>query len=691
MDVVFGNSLGNPRSGDDDDYTSLIHAFIANAVDHEESYLGPRRQYNTNYYMGNLPNPPGSEESQFYDSSTDPSSEFTNRSSITSTDVRDTILTILPSLMRIFANDEHVVFYAARSEEGTEGARQCTDYAGYVFWNECDGFLSMHNVIKDALTVKLGILHVTTIEDTDMTEKSFGPINEAQYQYLLSERPDMEVLELETDEFGLMHCTVRYQISKPKHMVTPVPPEEFRISKEAKSHQTARLIGWERQVPMSDLVKEGYDEEWDLEDYISGPTLVSDERYLRNPALIDIDDGNGILRGLWFIRVDADGDGIEELRRIETIGNGYEIISDYIVDDHEFALFGPDPRPHTVVGDCPADLVIEIQKLKTNMSRANIDNLAESNNPKTVVNELLTNMDDVLNDEVGAVIRTRGNPNDAVAYTKTPYVGEEILLNLRYLDEVRASRTGITEASKGLDPKALQSTALSGIDAIVSGAQERIELIARILAETGFKRLYTLLLRNICRYPSRERTLYLRGKWVDIKPSTFDEEMNVEVNPTLGKGTDIIRLQALQEVKQTQMTIIEKFGPSNPLCGPMEFANTLIDVLAIANIKDTTRYFKQITPEIMQAIEETPIEPDPTAVIAKAEMEKVKKDMVIAQSNQQLKIADQRLAEQKHKADDDFRRDKLRVDTWLEAIELAMAGIEEVQAADLDAMNQPAE
>lgn len=694
MDTIFNNSGigGNGRGaatylgdGDQGDYEARLRAMIDDAVDYEQSYLQPQRETNQGYYYGKLPELPGAGENADED-------ELPNKSSFVSTDVRDTILTILPSLIRIFTSSEKVAEFTPTIEANQDMADQAYDYVNYVFYEDNDGFLILHSLFKDALTVKTGIVRWWTDTSHEVEEQTFRGISPEQYQLLISEMDgEVEVVDLVNDpNGGIAELTLRYAKSKPETKVMAVPPEEFRISRHAKTMSNAALIGHEYDRPMSELIALGLEPE-DLENYTGANYAFSDERFLRNPGLSDDYRGLGdtVCYGDWYVRIDGDGDGIDELRHICTIGNDYQIISDDIVPYHNFALFCPDPRPHTVVGDSVADLIIDIQRIKSFMARGMIDNLAESTNPKMVVNQLITNIEDALNDDVGAIIRTNGDPNTAVAFSKVPYIGADLQTNIDYLDSVRASRTGITEASKGLDPKAMQSTALSGIDAIVSGAQERIELIARILAETGLKDLLRGLLREITNNPNQERTVQLRGKWTKVNPSLYDPTMRVRVNPTLGKGSDMIRLQALANVQQTQMTLVEKYGvKNNPLVGPIEFRNTLEDQLALVNIKNVSRYYKVITPEIVDAINQSPDTPDPASVLAQAELEKVKKDVVLATVKDAREKDNQDFQREKLQVDDDFRRDKLNVDATIAAADaIAKDGAEIVANQGLLSMN----
>ena len=204
------------------------------------------------------------------------------------------------------------------------------------------------------------------------------------------------------------------------------------------------------------------------------------------------------------------------------------------------------------MGDSIADYTEDIQKIKTNMMRGVLDSLAESINPKTVVNELMVNLDDALNDDLGAVIRTRGDPSQAVMYTQTPFVGQAALPILELMNDMLSRRTGLTDAAKGLDPKAIQSSTQIGVEAVINGAQERVELVARVLAETGFKDLFVGLVNEIAENPCPPRMLQINGKFVPFDPSTLDASMSVEVNPNLGKGNDMVRMMALSGIKQDQ-------------------------------------------------------------------------------------------------------------------------------------------
>jgi len=670
-DVGSLSSMDIEGTDDDDVYSSTVRVLIEDAFAFEESVLAPDRQDNLEYFYGETPSPEGE-----------------GKSTAVSTDFRDTVMSILPSLIRIFTSSERVANCIPNSQDQDEMAKQCTDYLNYIIWEDNPGFLILHDIIKDALRCKIGVTRWWTDNSEEVTEQDFTNVTLEQIQSLVAESPELEVLDAQphpTIPQVLASLRVRYTKSKPLIKIMSVPLDEFRISRKARDVESAPLIGHDQVVPLSSLIEQGYDPVELLEHASTAPDTTATDRVFRNRGLDEGDpsDAWDIRYGCYFIRIDKDGDGINELREIHTVGDNHHVIYDEVVEYANFAVWCPDPEPHTLVGDTPADLVKDIQTIKTNMLRGSLDSLAQSIWPRTVFNQTITNTDDVLNDEIGAPIRTTGDPNNAVMSIGHQFVGQPVFGMFEVMEKLRQSRTGIGDASKGLDPRALQSTNVTGIDAIVQGAQERIELCARILAETGMKQLFKGLLREVVAHPNQERTIQLRGKWETVNPSTFDPTMRISINPTLGKGSDMTRLMVLQEVKQTQTAIMTQFGVENPLCGVQEFRNTLTDILAIANVKNVGRYYKEITPEIIKAIAETPKEPDAATLLAQSEMEKnrVKMATEISKSN---------FSDRKLRVDDDFRRDEMMVRGILDAAKIeadAMADV--IDEEEVAAQNTP--
>ena len=624
-----------------------------------------------------------------------------NRSSFVSTDVRDAVMQMLPSLIRLFGASEAPVFLVPRTEDESDMAEQATDYVNYTFWNDNPGFLLLYGAIKDALTVKAGFLKWWSETFKETKRKRFLNVSAEQIQMMLSEATNARLLEVGNPvkqpppppmappppasggsppgplaggpmaqpqgappppqpggaPGGLApagpppgplsgapapqlpvapppppspiydHVVIEFEVSKPLIKVRGVPPEEMRLDRYARTFSESRIVGHERIVPVDELIAMGYDREECLNNIQSSESAFTTEPQLRNAArFMGTRLGDGVKYGEWYVKIDHDGDGVPELRKICTMGQTRKIVADEEANRVKFALFSCDPISHTIIGDSLADYTEDIQRIKTNAMRSILDSAAESINPKTVINELMVTIDDALSDDVGAVIRTRGSPGDSVLFTNTPFLGQQMMPVIEMLNETLQRRTGLSDAAKGLDPKALQSSTMIGVEAVINGAQERIELVARVLCETGFKDLFSGLFNEICENPNQERTLKLRGKFVPYDTSTFDSSMSVEVNANLGKGSDMVRMLALNQIKQDQQLIVAQMGLGNPLVGIPELYNTQTDMLALANIKNVGRYFKLPNPQQLQQLASQPKPPDPNLVAAQAAMEKVRSE-----------------------------------------------------------------
>jgi hypothetical protein len=664
--------------GDPATYEQFIQALIRDSRDYEGSVLAPARDQAQKYYYGYLPslNPDGSpytdtmiiqDPTQTWEQILGYDQDSATKSSYVSTDVRDAVMLMLPSLVRLFASHESVVYLAPRTQADVAIAQEQTNYINYVFWQDNPGFLILYGAFKDALTVKTGFVKWWTDDHREKKRKTFINVNQQQIQLLQQQDATAQIVhlgELDPQMGTYQEVTFEYLVDKPLIKVMGVPPEEMRLDRYARTFGTSRIVGHQRVVAIDELVAMGYPRE-QCANFLQSQDIqnFTMEAQLRNPGRYNSTRvGDGVLYGEWYIKVDADGDGVPELRYICTMGEDNEIVHDTTANRVKFAVFGCDPISHTIVGDSMADYTIDIQRIKTNMMRGVLDSLAESINPKTVVNELTTNIDDALNDDLGAVIRTRGDPRAAVSFSTTPFVGQQAMPVLDMLNAIFQRRTGLSDAAKGLDPKQLQSSTEIGVQAIINGQQERTELVARVLAETGFRDLFHGLYNEITEAPNQRRTLRINGQWTDLDTGTFDATMGVEVNPTLGKGSDAIRMMTLQQIKNDQMMIMAKFGPTNPVCGIQEFLNTISDMLDIANIKNPGRYFKTPSPQVLAAIAATPQEPDAQTVAAKAQFEKVKSEGAQAIGEQQLRKDKQdqdnayRIAALKQKADYDQQK-----------------------------------
>jgi hypothetical protein len=660
------------EEADEFDLETILRAEFQDAEDYIDSDVSPYREMAARFYQGQ---PFGDEED--------------GRSQVVLTEVRDTVNAMMPNLMRIFVGGDHVVEFEPTRAMSVPQAEQVTDYVDFIL--DADGnskFEVLYAAFKDALLKKLGIVTWRWEDYQCVTEHTYTGLSIGQVR-LLEREPGVEVLAQEVRAEGpalpadvqltpeqqleiaaQMEVTVDLKIrrtaQKGHTRIEAVPPEEFVISRWAKSIDTATLVGRRRYVKVSEAIKLGADPEIVLKN-----TGRDSDFGINNEALIrqlnpNIQSSNSpdqsqldVLLVEVFLRADADGDGVAELHWIRAIGSNCEIFHDEIVADVDYALFSPNPEPHAIFGLSVADDTMDIQDIKSHVLRNTLDSLASSIFPSLVVVENAVEIDDALNTEMGRVIRAKAP--GMVQSLAEPFIGPQALGVLDYLDNIRASRTGQSKASQGLDPDVLQSTTRAAVTSTLAAAQERSELIARTFAETGLRRLFKGILRTITRHQDKPRTIRLRGRWVEMDPRVWDAEADVKVNP-IGRTDDATKMQALGAIAQKQEQVIMTLGPDNPICGLQELRNTYADFAKLSGFKDASRYFRD--PSLAPPAQaQQGQKGDPTDKLVQVELQKAADDKEVAMA---------RLAEERRKNDmaDDRERDKAETDAILKAQEL---------------------
>lgn len=652
----------------EEEYQSRIMTAVQSAEDYIDTFIAPQRVQAAEYYRGA---PFGDEED--------------GRSQIVLSEVRDTIQSILPSLMRIFTSGDKVVEYMPRQAEDVATSDQASDAVNFIFQEMNPGFQILYSAFKDALLKKTGIVTWWAENDDKVVEKCFSGLLEDEVLLFRQQNPGAEFTSIYPEPQASPLDPVTYKIyvrmvdRQKKYRVRALPPECFIVDRRARDlDQHFDICGYRDLVPVSDLVEMGYDLDDILEHGQPGDDnlwIAQMEEQERNFGSQYPDPNNDEARRRvkftkLYMRIDKDGDGITELRCIHTIGSTCYVLKDEVVDHVPIAIFCPDPEPHTIFGHSIADITMDLQRIKSHVLRATLDSLAQSIFPRTVVVEGQVNIDDVLNKEVGAIVRAR--QIGAVQDMSTPFVGQAAMPIINYLDEVKAQRTGVTPASQGLDAELLQSTTKAAVTAQISAAQERTELIARIFSETGMKQLFTGLLKLVTRHQDKPLLIRLRGQWVPIDPTTWDADMDCTVSVALGRGDDAQQMAFLTTVAQKQEQIIQTMGMNNPLVKLSQYQNTLSQIVRKAGYKNPDAYFSPITPEQEAQLAQAQAaaqgqQKDPNQLLAEVEMAK-------AQAETYAKLQSLAIDRAQLQIDADLKRDEMEANIILKAADIAAKG-----------------
>src|SRR5262245_36458260 len=541
------------------------------------SKLSDERASALNYYMGNMskdmPAPDG-------------------RSKAVSSDVADTIEGLMPPLMEIFAAGDEVVQFAPVGPEDVAAAEQETDYVNHVFMQQNPGFLVLYSFIKDALLSKVGVVKVWWECRDEVERETYLDQPDDAFALIVSQ-PGVEVVEhaeretavprpeegalapvskdgrvLQPSSFetlprlSLRSAGVAPQdegASRPKlHDVTieirhrrecakveGVTPEESGISRRARSIRDTDYCFHDVFRTQSQLIAQGYDRAQveKLPSYTLAHTIEELSRDTVNESTLrQGDDGLNEASRLiriteHYVRMDYEGTGEAALYRCTTAGEEGELLlrdgaPDVVrVDAIPFAAMTPVIVTHRFFGRSIADLVMDIQRIKTALLRALLDNAYLANNPRTEVPEshaTETTLDDLLVSRPGGIVRTKipGGLN----VIKHPDIGADVFPLLQYQDTLREWRTGVSRQGQGIDPNALQNQVATIANQMFNASQVKVKLIARIFAETGIRDLFSLLHATIRKHGAQAQTVRLRNQWVSVDPRDWKARNDMTIN-----------------------------------------------------------------------------------------------------------------------------------------------------------------
>ncbi len=589
--------------------------------------------------------------------------EVEGRSQYVDSTVQDTIEWIKPSLMRIFGSGDEFVKFAPHGPEDVAVADQATDYVNYVFTKDNPGWEILYSWFHDALLMKNGIVKVWWDEYEEVKREQYQGLSDLEFEYLIS---DDEVEVIEHTEYGdvqgILHdVVIKRSGYNGKVKIENVPPDEFLISREAKSIHDARFVCHRVRKTLSELREMYPDQDFGIEDLGASDDTMSynAERLARYEFdhSSEYDRGWGAndeeaLREYWlhesFIKTDYDEDGIAELRKVCSVGN--YVFENEEVDKKPFVSITPLKIPHKFFGLSVADLVMDLQLIKSTLMRNLMDNAYNQNFGRYAVLEGQANLDDLLTQRPGGVVRVK-SPN-AIMPLATPPLEPYSFQMLGYLDEVRESRSGVNKNTQGINADALTShTTATAVNAVMTNAQSRVELIARQFAETGVKELMRTIYELLIKYQDKERVVMLRNQWVPVRPDAWSDKMDCSVSVALGNGS---KDQQMAHLSQLIQFAGQALSGGLPIVTPQNMYNlgsAMIKAMGYQNVND------YLTPPPQQQ----PGQPDEKQQMAMMEQQTKMKELEIKQGELQVKMM---------KVQQDAQ--EAAVDAQLKAAELAL-------------------
>jgi hypothetical protein len=678
----------------------IVRDALMDAVDFVESEIAPDRIRSQRYFDGEVDI--GEEE---------------GRSTVVATKVRDTVRAIKPSLMRVFLSTDRAVEYVPAGPKDVQFAEMATKYMQYKF-NELGGYRIINDAFHDALVKKVGVVKAYWDTYTDQEIYEYNALNDQEYSVIVNE-DGVDVLEhsvtqsMEIDPMGMQMEMPRHDLKISRSTergdmcIESVPPEEFFVDRGAKRIEDSYVVAHRTQMRVSDVVAMGFDfeEVSELTGLSTADTTANEEEFERRGydtayTQENVQDPSMRLVAITeaYMKIDVDGTGVAQMQRCIMGGDDYQLLSVEPCSEVPFAVFEIDPEPHTFFGRSIADLLMNEQDASTMMLRGVLDNVALTNSPQREIVDGQVNIDDLLNNEIGGIVRTKAP--GMIRDMAVPFVAGQTLVAIQYMDAEIESKTGVTKASSGLNPDAMQSTTAAAVNATIQAAAGQVEVMARNLAEGGMRRLFKLMLKLMVENVDEAVMMRMAGgQYQPVDPRYWNAKMDVTANVGLGTGREDQRSAALAQALQLQMQVYQGYGPNNGLVTMTNIRNTLADMLAVQGVRNADRYFapmdaqreQMLQQQAQQQQQEPPVDQQAQAII---QAEQIK-----AQANKEVQMLKLQIDAQKAIAQDDRERDKMDQELLTDAAKIYgqyqttvdVAGVKAAQAQPRYPQESPAQ
>lgn len=587
-----------------------------------------------------------------------------NRSEVTSNDIRDIIGWMLPGIIRTFTASGRVVDYLPQETKDEEGADQASDWMTFAFMSRNKGYKIIYESAHDGLLHGQGIIKCWWDETVETEETEHEDLSADELTLLLAEAGDAEVIEANREEeegtdpeTGMPGMVTVYDVklrrtkSKGKLKFDVVAPEDFGVSGEATEVEGARLV-WQRSyMTKSDLLDMGYNKNRVMNlgvtrSFSDDPEVMAREgedwTFDDDPP----EDASTLIEVFeCYALIDIDGDGkLEMIKAVCAGGHNSGELLDWEEWSEDRAPYFPipcEPLPHRWEGMSIAEQIIDIQKLKTYLLRGAVDNSAAHNNPQPVIEEgSILNRNSLLSPKHGQPIVVKKGAQLAITWKETPVITAETLQMLEYCDQIIERRTGVSKMTMALDPEALNNQSATASQLSHEAGYSKIELVARNMAELGFKPLFGYALKLANKYQKASDYIRLRGKYVQVSPAYWNSDMDCIVNVGLGTGSRDRDAMMLTQMMGTQTQIAMALVQNGFAVKAVDYLDkirsTAVKVAEAAGVRNAEDYYPEFTEEEKAAARKMAMEPKTDPKIA-IEQKKLEMEVQIKGADLQLK------------------------------------------------------
>ena len=620
-----------------DEILEVIKQASQNAIGAHDGTLARDVEKAFDYYSGKL-----------YGDEVEGQSQFVTR------ELFETIEGMMPYLMKVFFSNDQVCMFDPEDEDDVLSAKQETEYVNWVFYRQNNGFKIGYDWLKDALLSKIGVVKC-------VREGNFGP-TKREYTNLTPEQVNLLLADLTPEEYRSSEIFVNEDSNSFDVIITGeskdhatkiyvIPPENFRISEDAIDIEDALYTAEIYDKTISDIRRMGYEIKDDVSD--SEPDAPTNQVTISRHEDIRVISGaelsNGISDGpnrkvslrIEHVYLDIDKDGFTELVKIVRVGENILEVKE--VESRPYVAWTPYIVPHRFHGFSVADIIMDIQRLNSQFIRNILDNQFLVNNGRYAVVDGQVNLDDLMNSVSQGIVRE--NFSGAVRVLPTSSLGADSFTILSYVDSLTEKRSGVSERSTGLDPRAFNSnTAMGTAEMVMAAAEQKLELIARIFADS-LKELMLKIHKLGLMFESPDVKIRTNnGEFIAINPDEWRNRNDMTITVGIGNGSKTQQMFQINQIMATQQAIISG-GGLGTLVKPTNVYNLAIEQAKVLGRKDGNNFFSK--PES----DEVPKGPSPEEQIKLLEAQtkdfKVKSDAKAKEAELQLLAQKQLLEEEK--------------------------------------------
>ena len=539
--------------------------------------------------------------------------ERAGRSKVVSSDVMDAVEWVMPSLMRIYFSSD-IVSCEPVGPEDQIVAERVSALLNYQFTRRGDGFVVAYKWFKDALIYGLGVAKISWEDRFRDVPFAVPEMSESDFNALSSENgveiTGFERVEILPDEVSVQRIVqqtvmglppdmpddekaeaVRMAVESMPRLATysnvegkraildysgpvyeVIPPEDFLYDPEAEELRDARFVihrvfrtpDYLRRMEsegvyfnVEEAIEKGNTQrDGDRSDREKGFRNAENDRtnpWTMTENIEDADKRRPLELYEWWGLFDSDGSG-RLTPHVITVANDVVIRLERNPYDHgepPFEVLRPVLDVHKFEGIGFADMVKEFQETKTSLRRQILDNISWQNNGMWEVQRGAgVEMESLVNPRPGGVVRT--DVPGAVRPLTPPPLQQAGFMALEFEQTQLEQRTGITRYNQGLDSRSLNKTA-TGITALMGASQQRIELIARLFAETGVRSLFVKALSLNRQFMRDEFVVRLYGEPIVINKDDVSGQFDILVSVGISASK--------QEVVQQQMIQLIQMAP----------------------------------------------------------------------------------------------------------------------------------